>query len=281
MKRAVLLLLSLVCVSVVSAQRVQTISGEYTYYAPENVSLEQAKRTAIERAKIEAIAAEFGTNISQTNTSSVVNSDTESSSKFSSIGLTEVKGDWLADTKEPVIVINYDDGMLVVTAKVEGKVRERVNAEYDLEISTLCNGVESEVFRNNDRFAVRFRTSKKGYIAIFLIDDNVEQAYCLLPYETADGTSREVSNKEEYIFLSTQDPTYPYREETILTTDREIDHNRLIIIFSTNEFYMPLTDRGEFLPELDLERFDKWLNKNRVRDEYMSVITKILEIKAN
>lgn len=279
MKRAVLLLLSLSCVVTTSAQRVQTISGEYTYYAPENVSLEQAKRTAIERAKIEAIAAEFGTNISQTNTSSIVNSSTEASSTFSSIGSTEVKGDWLADTKEPVIVINYNDGMLVVTAKVEGKVRERVNAEYDLDIATLCNGIESEVFHNNDRFAVRFRTSKKGYIAIFLIDDNVEQAYCLLPYEAADGSSREISNKEEYEFLSTQDPMYPYCEETILTTDQKIDHNRLIIIFSTNEFYMPLTDRGEFLPELCLEDFNKWLNKNRVRDEYMSVITKIVEIK--
>ena len=281
MKRAVLLILLLNCVAVASAQRVQTISGEYTYYAPENVSLEQAKQTAIERAKIEAIAAQFGTNISQTNTSSIANSDSGSSSNFLSIGLTEVKGDWLADTHEPVVVVNYKDGMLVVKAKVEGKVRERQNAEYDLEVITLCNGVESETFRNNDRFAVRFRTSKRGYVAIFLIDDNIEQVYCLLPYEDADGLARQVVNKEEYIFLSTQDPMYPYREETILTTDRKIDHNRLIIIFSTNQFYMPLTDNGEFLPELNLEDFNKWLNRNRLRDEYMSVITRILEIKTN
>lgn len=261
------------------AQKIVTIRGEYTYYAPENISLEQAKQTAIERAKIEAIALEFGTNISQTNTATLTNSDGQSSSTFSSIGISEVKGDWLVNTKEPIITINYNEGMLIVTAIVEGKVRERVNTEYDLSIKTLCNNVESERFNNNDRFSVRFRTSKKGYVALFLIDDKIGQAYCLLPYETADGSARIVTNKEEYIFLSTQDPTYPYTEETILTTDSEIDHNRLIIIFSTNEFHMPLTDRGEFLPELSVERFDKWLNKNRMRDDNMSVTTKKLEIK--
>lgn len=279
MKRIVLITLFLTIAVAVSAQRVQTVSGKYTYYVPETVSLEQAKNTAIERAKIDAIAAEFGTNISQTNTTAIVNSDTESSTKFSSIGMAEVKGDWLADTKEPIIEIGYDGGMLVVTAQVEGKVRERVTADYDLAITTLCNDVESLVFKNNDRFAVRFRTSKKGYVAIFLIDDNIEQAYCLLPYETSDGSSREVSNREEYIFLSTKDPMYPYAEETILTTSLAIDHNRLVIIFSTNEFYMPLTDRGEFLPELELDTFDKWLNKSRIRDEEMKVITKTLSIK--
>lgn len=279
MKRTVLVILSLLTAGVASAQRVQTISGEYTYYAPDNVSLEQAKQTAIERAKVAAIAEEFGTNVSQTNTSTIVNGDDSSSTSFSSIGMTEVKGEWLANTKEPVIGISYEDGMLVVTAKVEGKVREKVNAEYNLSIETLCNDTPSDVFRSNDRFAVRFRSAVRGNVAIFLIDDNVEQAYCLLPYETADGGARTVSNREEYMFLSTKDAEYPYAEETILTTDKEVDHNRLVIIFSTNQFYMPLTDRGEFLPELSVADFDKWLNKNRVRDEQMTVMTKVLEIK--
>lgn len=279
MKRLILLILFTSIVAVASAQRTVVIRGEYTYYAPENVSLEQARLTAIERAKIEAIATEFGTNISQTNTSKVVNSDSQSSTEFSSIGMSEVKGDWLTNTREPEITISYDTGMLVIKAVVEGKARERVSAEYDLSIKTLCNNVESEVFNNNDRFAVRFRTSKQGYIAIFLIDDSVEQAYCLLPYETADGASRSVSNREEYTFLSTQDSMYPYAEETILTASSAMEHNRLVVIFSTNEFYMPLTDRGEFLPQLHIDDFDKWLNKNRMRDERMSVITKVLEIK--
>jgi hypothetical protein len=42
------------------AQKVKTVEGEYTYYAPENVTVEQAKITADDRAKIQALADEFG-----------------------------------------------------------------------------------------------------------------------------------------------------------------------------------------------------------------------------
>lgn len=34
------------------AQKVKNVCGEYTFYAPENVSLSEAKRIALERAKL-------------------------------------------------------------------------------------------------------------------------------------------------------------------------------------------------------------------------------------
>ena len=37
------------------AQRTRKVHGEYTYHAPENVSLEQAKKTALSRAQIQAL----------------------------------------------------------------------------------------------------------------------------------------------------------------------------------------------------------------------------------
>ena len=36
----------------VFAQKVKNVCGEYTFYAPENVSLSEAKRIALERAKL-------------------------------------------------------------------------------------------------------------------------------------------------------------------------------------------------------------------------------------
>ena len=45
----------------VFSQKMKTVEGEYTYHAPENVSLEEARRTALDRAKIQALADEFGT----------------------------------------------------------------------------------------------------------------------------------------------------------------------------------------------------------------------------
>lgn len=262
-----------------SAQKVRTVSAEYIYYPPENVTLEQAKATAIERARLEAIANEFGTNVSQTNTIVISNDKEGSNTQYNTYGSTEVKGDWIADTAEPQVQISYEGGMLVIKVKVAGKVRERNSADIELDIATLCNGTPSESFKNNDKFAVRFKAAANGFLSIYLIDDNVEQAYCLLPYENENGMAREIEKGKTYTLLSTADPVYPYREETILTTEKKVDFNRLAIIFSTTRFAMPLTEQGAYVPELTSTGFERWLQKNRIKDESMMVIYKTLEIK--
>ncbi len=269
----VLLLLSLS----VTAQRVVIISGEYTYVAPKNVSIEQAEATAIERAKLEAIAAHFGTVVSQTNTTLVKNNNGQSEVSFSSAGGTEMKGEWLADTREPEVSTIYENDLLVITAKVWGKAREIKQSDVELFIRTLCNDIESEKFKHNDRFAVRFKTPVKGHLSIFLIDDNIEVAYCLLPYDS--GMGHIVERNKDYEFLSTKDPTYPYKENTILTTSKKVDFNRLVFIFSPNKFNMPLTEQGEFVMELSTTKFDAWLRKNRINDIDMQVINKTIEIR--
>ena len=47
------------------SQKTQKVTASYTYYAPENVTLEEAKRTALDRAKTSAIADAFGTLVTQ------------------------------------------------------------------------------------------------------------------------------------------------------------------------------------------------------------------------
>lgn len=278
MKRGVVLaLLALVALSVYS-QKVKSVSATYTYHAPETMSMEDAKRVAIERAKIQAIADEFGTVVSQSNSTVVSNQNGESDTQFFSLGGSDVKGEWISDEKEPRLAITYVDNALVITAEVWGKARETKRAEYELSILTLRNGVESEIFKNNDRFSVTFRSPVNGYFSIWLADDKLHQVYCLLPYDNAGGEAREIHSREEYTLLSTADPEYPYREETILTAETERDVNRLIFIFSTKKFTMPLTDVGEYVPELTTQKFEKWLQKNRVKDENMYVVQRMIEI---
>ena len=280
MPRSFSILFLLIAVSFPTyAQKTHNVSGEYTYYPPENISLEQAKTMAVERARLDAIAREFGANVSQTNTVAISAQNGESETNFQSLGTTEVNGDWIADTKEPEIVVAYEGGMLVISAKVWGKIRERKRADFELSIQTLCNGIESEKFKNNDRFSVRFRSPVKGYFSIWLADDNLRQVYCLLPYENANGEAREMQSRKEYTLLSTADEQYPYREETILTAERDVEFNRLVFIFSTARFTMPLTEQGEYLPELSATDFEKWLQRNRIKDENMYVIQKMIEIK--
>lgn len=274
-----LLLLCALAAGSVSAQKVRNVSGEYTYYPPETMSLEQAKAAAVERARLDAIAREFGANVSQTNTVAVSVRNDDSQTDFQSLGSTEVNGDWLGDTREPEISVAYEGDMLMISVKVWGKVRERKRADFELSVKTLCNGIESEKFKNNDRFSVRFRSPVKGYLSIWLADDNLRQVYCLLPYDNANGQAREVQSRKEYTLLSTADELYPYREETILTAEQDVEFNRLVFIFSTAGFAMPLTEQGEYLPELSTADFDRWLQRNRVKDENMYVIQKTIEIR--
>lgn len=276
----VVLFISLFCFSLaVYGQKTVNAQGEYVYHAPENITLEQARQVAIERARLDAIAKAFGTDVSQTNMVTVSMKGESSETSFNSMGGTEVKGEWIADTKEPEISINYESGMLVVGVRVWGKIREKTKVDYELSVQILCNGMESEKFRNNDRLSVRFKSPVKGYLSIYLLDDNVHQAYCLLPYENEDGRARAIKNNETCILLSTEDPVYPYREETILTTERTIEYDRLVFVFSKNQFAMPLTDMGDYLPELSTMDFERWLQKNRIKDTEMTVLEKVVEIK--
>lgn len=260
------------------AQKVKNISAQYTYYATASQSIDEAKRIAIERARLQAIADEFGTLMTQSNSSVVTNQNGESNVQFFSLGGSDVKGEWLADTKEPETQISYVDNTLVITAQVWGKARETKRAEYDLSIKTLRNGIESEHFYDKDRFSVMFHSPVSGYLSIWLIDDKLQQAYCLLPYDNGNGEGREIKSRTEYQLLCTSDELYPYREETILTAETDKEFNRLVFIFSTKKFFMPQTAQGEFVPEQATQKFEKWLQKNRVKDDNMYVVQRMIDI---
>ena len=49
------------------AQKTERVTATYTYYAPEHVSIEEARRVALQRAQLQAIADAFGTIVTQTN----------------------------------------------------------------------------------------------------------------------------------------------------------------------------------------------------------------------
>ena len=77
------------------SQRTSKVSATYTYYAPETMSVEEAKRVALDRAKIQAIADEFGTVVSQSTTTVISNKNGESDTQVFSLGGSDVKGEWI------------------------------------------------------------------------------------------------------------------------------------------------------------------------------------------
>lgn len=124
MKRFLLILVTLLASASIYAQKTVKVDAEYTYVAPENVSLEQAKQTALDRAKIQTIADEFGTIVSQQNSTIVKNQNGESSVDMLSLGGSEIKGEWIETLSDPLYTIDYTPAGLAITVKVKGRIRE-------------------------------------------------------------------------------------------------------------------------------------------------------------
>lgn len=278
MRYAVSVILLILFATTIQAQRVANVCGEYRYLVPGEIPLNRAKQIAIDKARNEAIANEFGQVVSQSTNTTIHSSGTQSSVQSDSYASTELKAIWLSDTKEPEVSIAYENDVMVITASVCGKARELKTAEVELKMQVTCNGIETERFKNNEKVAIRFKSPLNGYVSIFFRDDNAGTIYCMMPYENEDGTAREVKSNKEYVYLSIEDPIYPYQEETILVTDKTVEFDTFILVFSKKDFSMPASKAGEFVPELSVEDFQKWLRKNRINDETMQTIEKTIQI---
>lgn len=268
------------------SQKMKTVEGEYTYFAPENVTLEEARRTALDRAKIQALANAFGTIVQQSNSTRVENRNGKSDVDFLSIGGSEVKGEWIETIGEPKYDISYEQGMLVVKVSVKGKAREIVSAGIDFKAHILRNGTEdkfeSNDFNSGDELYLSFLSPVSGYVAVYLIDAD-GKAFCLLPYRNQESGQFPVKANQRYVFFSIKDaPTElrPYVDEYTMTCSRSSETNQIYVIFSPQPFTKAADNASdETLPrELEFEDFQKWLVKCRNNDSNMRIERKLLTL---
>lgn len=268
------------------SQKMKTVEGEYTYHAPENVTLEEAKRTALDRAKIQALADAFGTIVSQTNATLMENRNGKSDVDFLSIGGSEVKGEWIETIGQPDYNISYEQGMLVVKVSVKGKAREIVSAQIDIVAKILGNGTEdkfeSDEFRSGDDLYLSFMSPVSGYLAVYLVDAE-QTAYCLLPYRNQTDGIYKVEANRRYLFFNIKEAPAQERQfvdEYVMTCNRSSEYNQIYVIFSPQPFAKAADNvSAELLPrELKFEEFHKWLVKCRKQDVNMQIINKMIQI---
>lgn len=284
-KRFILIVITLIIPMMSSAQKMLTASGEYTYYAPLNISPEQAEMTAIERAKISIIETTFGAVIGVKNFTRIENDNGNSSVNFLSLGESEVKGEWIETIGNPTIKHEIVDNLQVVTVKITGKIREVRMSRVIFDSKILRNGIEdkyySDSFKDGDDFYVTFQSPIDGYVAIYLYDkDGVSR---LLPFKHSNMPAYNVQRNEKYVFFANgvslytdikdKNPNSINAEYSVTCTlDHEI--NRLYIIFSPNKFTKAIDTISEDfeLPAfLDFQSFQKWLAKCRKHDTEMAV----------
>lgn len=276
MRRFLLLCMIFSCFSLF-AQKVKTVNAEYTFYAPETMSVEEAKRTALDRAKIQAIADEFGTIVSQSTSTIISNQNGETDSRFFSYGGSDVKGEWIETLGEPEFNIGYKNNQLIVHCTVKGKAREIVSAGIEFIAFPLRNGTsqkfESTDFRDGDDLFLYFETPVDGFLAVYLLDEASQTVYNILPYKQQSVPAVEVKANQEYIFFSQEKANREERrliDEYTLSCENDKEFNTLYILFSPNDigkrngFDSSIKDKPDNIP---LKDFKPWLSKALSKDK--------------
>ncbi|MBR1412362.1 MAG: DUF4384 domain-containing protein [Prevotella sp.] len=285
-----LLLLTFSCVSF--GQKVKTVEGEFTYLMPEDVSLSAAKRHTLQQAKLNAIANEFGTIVAQTNLTRMETNDERSKMRFNSFGSSDVKGEWIETLGKPEYDVQLIDGAQVVTCRVKGKIREIVTSQADVKVKVLRNGREDrnedDRFKDGDDLFMSFQTPLKGYLAVYLVDDN-EQVQCLLPYLNQQSGIFQVEANRRYVLFSAKDDPQLYVDEYTMNAERSEEYYQIYVIFSPNLFVKAVdvasekvvkgNDIAGYPRELSFEDFHKWLAKCRRHDKDMCLKKIFISVK--
>lgn len=270
------------------AQKVQVVHGAYTYLAPLSQSVSEAKRVALERAKIQALADAFGTNVMQRNVTSMGNENGISSIDFNSLSSSEVKGEWIETIGEPIYDdIMVKDNMLVVRVKVKGKARRIDSAGVDLDLRVLRNGTDpkfqSQLFYDGDDLYLYAKSPIDGFMAVYLYAESEGMVYCLLPYASSSVGAYRIEHDVPYCFFSIKDAREGKDDvdEYVMTCSKDAEYNDLYIVFSPNEFYKSNTTsaNGNMPREIPFSDYQKWLSKCKNADSKMQVTVMSITIK--
>lgn len=276
-----------ICPETLCAQQVRKVSGEYIYYVPDNVSLDQAKQIALDRAKVQLIADEFGTVIGNTNVTRTENVNGKSDIYMMSLGESEVKGEWLETIGEPKLEVGYENDILYVKVCISGRIREILTASIDLKTKILRNGTEDRFegyeFRSGDEMYLSFSTPVDGYLTIYLYDGD-NNVFCLLPYQSQTTGQIPVKANKDYVFFSSklsEDIPSGLVDEYVLTCSKELELNRIYVVFSPNRFTKAVDAQGDDINvprHLEFANFQSWLSKCRMRDLDMTLNVKDITI---
>lgn len=270
------------------AQKSRKVSAEYTYYAPSSVSVDEAKRTALDRAMTQALADAFGTQIMQTTSTLVTNDSTASGTSMLSTGRSEVGGEWIETIGTPYYNIAYESGMLVVTVAVTGKARPLSREHVALTARVLRGGTEpryeADSFNSGDDLYLNFQSPVDGHLLVYLIDHAADKAYCLLPYSGSADAAQSVAHDTPYTFFRAESAPPELRQtvdEYTMTCRSGVEHDDIVLIFSPQPLTKSNTSQtsAELPRELAKADFERWRAGLMAARPDVQIINKSITIK--
>ena len=267
------------------------VSGESVFVVSETMSIAEARTVAASRARIDALAGKYGTLVASMNT---VGMSDGTVNRFSMLGTSEVKGVWLKDTREVWQRMELDEAtqQLYIRTKVWGKARPLAVAATPVVAETISDdgdtGSTATEFRNGEKFYLHFRSAADGYLAVFLIDESGSVFTCL-PYPSQRQNTVPVRKSADYVFFSKRRPAAVTAESDIrqyfLTAEKDMEQNRLCIVFSPNDFTLALDEKqgvsanGQQVGRYSFDDFNEALFRQRMADGRTQVVFKDIVIR--
>lgn len=266
-----------------------SITYEYTSDKP-NESPEQAEQTALHLAKQKALEEYFGMDVVGITSAMQRNRQeghkVSSSSDVISLRETAVRGEWIETTSQKILDKSFQKGFWHVKVYIAGRARNHSTEKPEINYAFINNAHDRQnrdQYHDGDDIFLRFTSPVSGALCVYLVDAE-QNAYCLLPYQSATTGYQLIDANQDYLFFSTS--TDPNADEYTLNTMQSSEHNVLYVIFSPNTFTKAIDQqsgknwRDEQLPrQLSYEDFMKWLAKNQTRDENMVVRREIVTIR--
>lgn len=275
------LIISCGCQGVTAKEKVREVVGEYVYFLPRNVARDKGEQIALQRAMTAAIAAEFGTLLSEnTRVEMRSGSDGESSDYWSSASML-VRGEWIETIGQPQFGCRVDDDDIVITCRVRGRAREIATNKADIQVRLLRNDASTEdnTFVSGDRLMLGFTAAVDGYLTVYYEDES-RQVYRMLPFYSDRSGAIKVEGGRDYIFFASASGD---DDQYTLTTDRRAERGYIYVIFSPDEYTKPIDRRSDEelgLRELTGEAFSKWLDGRRAADPHLQISVSPLSIVA-
>lgn len=290
MTRLALLVLLAVSFAAAQAQSAKKVSASYTYYAPETMSVDEAKRIALDRARIQAVEEAFGSIVGQSTSTLISTTNGQTDTRFFSHGGSNLKGEWIETIGQPEYDVAYADGMLVVGVKVSGRIREFGKNRVPLKVQVLRNGFEArnedDSFRSGDDLYLAFQSPVAGQVLVYLVDYATSTVYCLLPYSGSNTPARLVDADAHYVFFS-EKHAQPFEKSLVdeytltLADPTQPEHNEIVVLFATEGLVKENSEQADAgLPrQLSLDDFERWRAKLQMKSSDIQVIHKPITIK--
>ncbi len=244
------------------AQREETVFCDTMFYFPTTMTPAEARIEAIERARIYAIADNFGTSVDQHMSTTITNEDQRSHTSTFFMGESDVRGIWIKDVKEPLVQQEIIGEFILTRVSVKGVARERSMAEITFDVCIYNRKEDNEkpmktviptssFYQKNGTlsdFFMKFKSPIAGYMLAYFIDEQGD-AYLVAPNREATDGAYIVDAETEYTFFSKHhaDKTQMATDEIVVGTTKQREINQLYILFSPNKLPKAPTEPGHII----------------------------------